>query len=162
VSSVPDRHRGFTLLELMVVIAVMAVLAAVVAPNIFRHVGDARAGAARTQVELLSLALGQYALDNGQFPSTAQGLAALRSQPQDDGGRAARHWRGPYLAKEVPLDPWGRPYLYASPGTQGVDGFDLYSLGRDGQPGGDGEDADITSWGGAAPTGARPAPGRAP
>jgi general secretion pathway protein G len=143
VSSVPDRHRGFTLLELMVVIAVMAVLAAVVAPNIFRHVGDARAGAARTQVELLS-------------------LAALRSQPQDDGGRAARHWRGPYLAKEVPLDPWGRPYLYASPGTQGVDGFDLYSLGRDGQPGGDGEDADITSWGGAAPTGARPAPGRAP
>jgi general secretion pathway protein G len=140
--------RGFTLMELLVVIAIMATLAAVVAPSIFRNVGDARTGAAKTQVELLSLALSQYALDNGAYPTTDQGLAALRVKPAGDGGRAPRNWRGPYLTRELPLDPWGQPYAYASPGVHNPDGFDLYSLGRDGRTGGEGEDADVTSWGG--------------
>ena len=143
-------RRGFTLLELLVVIAIMATLAAVVAPSLFRNVGDARTGTARTQVELLALALNQYALDNGSFPTGAQGLQALRVKPTEPGtdGVAPRNWRGPYLTREVPVDPWGRAYLYLAPGRINAESFDLYSLGRDGKEGGDGENADITSWGG--------------
>jgi len=141
---------GFTLLELLVVIAIIATLAAVVAPAVLTNVGDAKIAAARSQVELLSTALHAYRLDNDEFPTTEQGLQALRVPPASIGldGGAPKNWRGPYLSRIVPLDPWGRPYIYLAPGHENPNGFDLYSLGRDGRPGGVGEDADITSWGG--------------
>ena len=137
---------GFTLIEMLVVIAIIATLAAVVAPAVFRNVGDARASAARGQVEILALALDAYRLDNDAYPTSEQGLAALRTPPV--AGEAARNWRGPYLRRAVAGDPWGRPYLYLSPGRANPTAYDLYSLGRDGRAGGEGEDADITSWGG--------------
>jgi general secretion pathway protein G len=136
---------GFTLIELLVVITVIAILAGLVGPMVFRNVGDAKVSAARAQIELLALALDQYRLDNDFYPSTTQGLAALRERP--GGEPAARNWRGPYLRKAIPLDPWGRPYAYKSPGDVNVESYDLLSLGRDGQLGGTGEDADVTSWG---------------
>ena len=136
--------HGFTLIELLVVITVIAVLAGLVGPMVFRNVGDAKVSAARAQIELLALALDQYRLDNDYYPATEQGIAALRERP--GGTPEVRNWRGPYLRKAVPLDPWGRAYVYKSPGDVNPDGYDLLSLGRDGQPGGSGEDADITSW----------------
>ena len=139
------RSAGFTLVEMLVVLAIIAVLAAVVGPEVFRNVGDANAGAARSQVEMLGLALDQYRLDNHHYPSTEQGLAALRTAPTT--GTAPRAWRGPYLRRPIPADPWGRPYLYLSPGRANPQGYDLASLGRDGREGGTGEDADVTSWG---------------
>lgn len=135
-----DRH-GFTLIEILVVIVVISILAALVGPMVFRNVGDAKVAAAKAQLELFALALDQYRLDNDYYPSTAQGLLALRERPA--GEPAARNWRGPYLRRAIPLDPWGQPYHYESPGTYGVDGYDLGSLGRDGRAGGSGEDADI-------------------
>lgn len=140
-----STERGFTLIEILVVITVIAILASLVTPMVFRNVGDAKVSAARAQVEILGLALDAYRLDNDYYPSTAQGLEALRRPP--DGEPAARNWRGPYLSKSVPLDPYGRPYVYRSPGDVSPDGYDLSSLGRDGASGGSGEDADITSWG---------------
>lgn len=141
------RAEGFTLIELLVVIAVIGTLAALVGPAIFRNVGDARTSAAATQIEIFALALESYRLDNHTYPSTAQGLAALRTIPV--GSDIVRTWRGPYLRKAVPLDPWGRAYVYVAPGRANPDSYDVYTLGRDGLPGGDGEDADITSWGGS-------------
>ena len=138
-------HLGFTLIELLVVITVIAVLAGLVGPMVFRNVGDAKISAARAQLELFGLALEQYRLDNDYYPSSAQGLAALRTRP--DGEPTPRNWRGPYLRKEVPLDPWGRAYVYTSPGAVNAEGYDLLSFGREGALGGDGEDEDITSWG---------------
>ncbi len=135
--------RGFTLIEMLVVIVVIAVLAGLVGPLVFRNVGDARVSAAKAQMELFGLALDQYRLDNGYYPSTPQGLEALRTPPTGD--PPARNWRGPYLKKPVPLDPWGRPYVYASPSATNADAYDLVTYGRDGQPGGDGEDADLHS-----------------
>ena len=134
-------RRGFTLLEVLVVLMVIALLAALVGPQIVGRVSEARATAARTQMELFSLALDNYRLDNGGYPTTEQGLAALRERPRR--GPAPLRWQGPYLRKEVPLDPWGRPYLYKSPGERNPGGFDLVTLGRDGTSGGTGEDADI-------------------
>jgi general secretion pathway protein G len=140
---------GFTLIELLVVIAIIATLAAVVAPSIFRNVGDAKRSAARSQVESFALALNSYRLDNDVFPSTDQGLEALRTAPVI--GEPARNWRGPYVSKVIGPDAWGRPWIYASPGRANATSFDLYSLGRDGKVGGEGEDEDITSWGGQVP-----------
>ena len=139
-------RRGFTLMELLVVIAIIATLAAVVAPAIFRNVGDAKDASAKSQVDLLALALNSYRLDNDVFPSSEQGLAALRTLPA--AGEPPRNWRGPYLSKLVPNDPWGRAYVYVAPGKENPGSFDLYTLGRDGKAGGEGEDADVTSWGG--------------
>ena len=137
--------RGFTLIELLVVITVIAILAGLVAPMLFRNVGDAKVSAARAQIELFALALDAYRLDNDYYPATAQGLEALRSLPA--GPPEARNWRGPYVRKAIPLDPWGRPYGYKSPGDVNPESYDLLSLGRDGAVGGTGEDADVTSWG---------------
>lgn len=143
------QKPGFTLLELLVVIAIIATLAAVVAPSIFRNVGDAKIASAKSQLEILSLALNQYRLDNDAFPTTRQGLEALREMPgPDDAGELPRNWRGPYLSRVVPTDPWGRPYVYIAPGQANPQSYDLYTLGRDGKFGGSGEDADVTSWGG--------------
>ncbi len=144
-----DYRRGFTLMELLVVIAIIATLAAIVAPAIFRNLSDAKTSAAQSQIEIFDLALNSYRLDNGDYPTQAQGLAALRVAPT--GSDAPPNWRGPYLTREVPLDPWRRPYVYAFPGVENKGGFDLYTLGKDGKPGGDGEDSDVTSWGGTVP-----------
>ena len=135
--------RGFTLIEILVVIAVISVLAGLVGPMVFRNVGDAKVAATQAQIELLGLALEQYRLDNDYYPSTAQGLEALRALPP--GEPAARNWRGPYIKKPVPLDPWARPYVYRSPGVTNPLGYDILSHGRDGREGGEGEDADIGS-----------------
>jgi general secretion pathway protein G len=142
-STITMRHRGvprgMTLLELIVVLAAIAILAAVVGPNLFRNVGDAKVSSARSQVEIFA-----FRLDTDQFPTTEQGLESLRTAPAN----GAQRWRGPYLSKIVPLDPWGRAYQYVAPGLHNPESFDLYTLGRDGRIGGVGEDADITSWGG--------------
>ncbi len=137
------RRRGFTLIEILVVIVVIAILATLVAPNIFRHVGAAKEATARSQIEMLGSALDAFRLDNGRYPTTEEGLAALWEAPA---GGALPNWRGPYLRKPVPLDPWGHPYVYLSPGQVNPQGYDLLSYGADGQPGGDDENADVTSW----------------
>ena len=134
-------RRAVTLLELIVVIGVLGQLAGLVAPQIFGHVGEAKSVTAKTQLALLATALDGYRLDAGRYPTTAQGLAALRDKPTAEPLPSV--WRGPYLRRDVPLDPWGRPYLYTAPGIRNPTGFDLMSLGRDGKPGGEGEDADV-------------------
>lgn len=137
------RKRGFTLIEILVVIVVIAILATLVAPNVFQHVSTAKSSTAKSQIEMISTALDAYRLDNGQYPSTQQGLDALINKPSID---APATWRGPYLRKEVPLDPWNEAYIYVSPGEVNTTGFDLQSYGADKKPGGDGENADILSW----------------
>jgi general secretion pathway protein G len=139
-------RAGFTLLELLVTIAIIATLAAIIAPSLFGNVGTARHNAARSQVEILSLALDAYRVDNDGYPASDQGLEALRTMPAT--GTAPANWKGPYLRQVVPMDPWGKPYVYVSPGLSNPNGFDLYTLGKDGRPGGTGEDADVTSWNG--------------
>lgn len=132
---------GFTLLELVVVIIVLGLLAGLVGPQIFGRVGDAKSGTAKAQIELIGIALDSYRLDNGSYPTTEQGLAALRERPTR--APTVSNWHGPYLRKAVPLDPWKRPYNYVSPGSKDPSGYDLRTLGRDGRLGGEGEDADI-------------------
>jgi general secretion pathway protein G len=133
-----------TLIEVLVVIVVLAVLASLVAPSVFEHVGSAKEAAARSQIEMISAALDAYRLDNGYYPTTAQGLQSLRIEPTS--APVPRNWRGPYLRKSIPNDPWDRQYLFESPGQINFNGFDLMTLGRDGQPGGTGEDRDLTNW----------------
>jgi len=135
-----DRgQRGFTLLELLVVMVIIGLLAAYVAPRYFSQVGRSEVRSAQAQIASLRSALDTYRLDMGGYPSTELGLAALTMRPAN-----APRWNGPYLQKAAPLDPWGKPYQYRSPGEHGE--FDLLSFGKDGQPGGSGEAADITSW----------------
>lgn len=136
--------RGLTLIEILVVIIVLGLLAGLVAPQIIGRVSEARGATARTQIELLGVALDNYRLDNGRYPTTQQGLEALRTEPTSE--PIPRNWRGPYLRKAVPLDPWDRPYIYRSPGDENPQGYDLLTLGADGVPGGEDEDADIASW----------------
>ena len=105
---------------------------------------EAKTATARTQIELIGLALDNYRLDNGSYPTTEQGLPALQERPTSE--PAASNWRGPYLRKAIPADPWGRPYGYASPGQQNPSAYDLWTFGRDGQSGGEGDDQDVVSW----------------
>ena len=137
-------RRGFTLIELLVVIVVLGLLAGLVGPRILGRVSEAKTATARTQIEMLGVALDNYRLDNGAYPTTEQGLAALQKRPT--GEPAAPNWRGPYLTKAIPADPWGRAYGFRSPGEHNPAGYDLWSYGRDDQPGGEGDDADVTSW----------------
>jgi len=137
------KRRGFTLLELLVVLVILGLLAALVGPRLIGRVGKAKTEIARSQISLLESALDQYRLDMGRYPSTEEGLEALINPPEDE--EARRRWQGPYLKKrKIPKDPWGRPYHYRCPGEHGD--YDLWSYGADGQPGGTGENADITSW----------------
>lgn len=131
---------GFTLLELLVVMVIIGLLAGFVAPRYFAQVGKSQVKAARAQIDALDKALDQYRIDVGHLPTTEQGLAALNAAPQGE-----QNWAGPYLKKEVPLDPWGNPYVYAEPGTHNND-FDLMSYGKDGRQGGTGEAADLGNW----------------
>lgn len=137
----PDPRAGFTLIEIIVVIVVIAVLATLVAPNIFKNVGSAKVTTAKAQIETLGAALDAYRLDVGRYPTTAEGLDALQTAPP-----GATGWHGPYLKKRVPPDPWGHPYVFKSPGEVNPHEYDLLSLGSDGQPGGEDEAADLTSW----------------
>lgn len=130
---------GFTLIELLIVVIILGILAGLVGPRLFGRVGQSKQAAARVQIELLGTALDQFKLDVGRYPTTQEGLQALQRNPGNVVG-----WEGPYLKKEVPLDPWGRAYQYRSPGEHGE--YDLASLGADGAPGGEGEAADVTSW----------------
>ncbi|HEV2149692.1 MAG TPA: type II secretion system major pseudopilin GspG [Longimicrobiaceae bacterium] len=137
-------RAGFTLIEILVVIVVIGLLATLVAPNVFRHVGSAKDATARAQIELMASAVDAYRMDNDVYPTTEQGLAALQAEPATE--PRPRNWRGPYLRRAIPADPWGRAYVYRSPGTASPATYDLLSLGRDGKEGGEGEDADIRSW----------------
>jgi general secretion pathway protein G len=131
---------GFTLLELLVVMVIIGLLAGFVAPRYFAQVGKSQVKAARAQIDALDKALEQYRIDVGHLPTTEQGLAALNTQPSGE-----QNWAGPYLKKEVPLDPWGSPYVYGEPGTHNND-YDLMSYGKDGRAGGTGEAADLGNW----------------
>lgn len=131
--------RGFTLLELLVVLVIIGLLAGYVGPKYFSQIGKSEVKAARAQIDALGKALDQYRLDNRHYPSTEEGLAALTVRPAN-----AAKWDGPYLTKTVPADPWGNPYVYIMPGEHGE--YDLLSHGKDGRPGGEGENAEITNW----------------
>ncbi len=132
-------QSGFTLVELLVVMVILGLLAALVVPAYLGRERKARSQAAKTQIELFGTALDTFRLDVGRYPSSQEGLAALQE------GRGIPGWDGPYLKKGVPADPWGRPYVYVSPGEHGD--YDLYSYGADGAPGGDGDSRDVASWG---------------
>ena len=133
-----DRIRGFTLLELLIVIVIIGMLAAYVGPKYFTQLGKSERTMAKAQIAGLEKALDTFRLDVGRYPTTEEGLAALVNKPG-----AVTQWNGPYLKKEVPLDPWGHPYQYQSPGASSD--FELRSYGKDGQPGGTGDNADISS-----------------
>jgi general secretion pathway protein G len=139
----PEDEEGFTLVELMVVIVIIGLLATIVAINVLPNLGKANTGKARSDVGTLEQAMEFYRLDNMSYPRTEQGLAALVTAPAGL-AQPARYRAGGYI-KKLPQDPWCAPYVYANPGTHGGP-FDIYSLGADGQPGGEGEDADIGSW----------------
>jgi general secretion pathway protein G len=134
------RRAGITLIEMLVVVTIIALFAALVAPRMFKQSDKAKVTAARAQVNSFMTALGSYKLDTGVFPSTEEGLQALRVAPPN-----LAQWQGPYLPQEIPVDPWGHPYLYKFPGEHG-DEPDLICYGADGQPGGDGINADVVSW----------------
>jgi general secretion pathway protein G len=132
-----SKPRGFTLLELLVVMVIIGLLAAYVGPRYFAQLGKSERSTAKAQIESLGRALDTYRLDNGHYPSTEQGLNALVVRPPDEA-----RWNGPYLQKAVPLDPWGHAYVYQATGPNGD--FELLSWGKDGQPGGEGEGADVS------------------
>ena len=133
------KMDGFTLLELLVVMVIIGLLAGYVGPKYFSQIGKSEVKSAQAQVDALGKALDQYRLDTGHYPNSEQGLAALNARPANE-----PKWEGPYLKKSVPPDPWGKPYLYKQPGEHSE--YDLFSYGKDGQPGGSGEAADITNW----------------
>jgi general secretion pathway protein G len=132
--------QGFTLIEILIVMVIIGLLAALVGPRMFGKVGKSKQKAAKAQISLLETALDTYRLDVGKYPTTDLGLQALRNRPE-----GLEKWDGPYLPKEIPLDPWGHAYVYTFPGEHGD--YDIISYGLDGRLGGEGEDADVTSWG---------------
>ena len=134
-----SRSKGFTLLELLVVIVIIGLLAGYVAPRYFGQIGKSEVQVARSQIDALEKALDQYRLDTRHYPTAEQGLEALVAKPTNEA-----NWSGPYLKKAVPNDPWGRPYQYVQPGKKGD--FDVITYGSDGREGGSGADADITNW----------------
>lgn len=138
-----SKHRktekGFSLIELLIVMVIMGLLASLVGPKMFGKVGKSKQKSAKAQISLFETTLDMYRLDLGKYPTTGMGLEVLRVKPDD-----SDKWDGPYLPKEVPLDPWGNPYHYASPSEHGD--FEIVSHGADGQEGGEGEDQDIVSW----------------
>ena len=134
------KQQGFSLIELLVVLVILGLLAGLVGPRVMKYVGDSKSKTARLQIEDLGAALDLYNLENGQYPSTTEGLLALVEQPSDN-----ENWNGPYLKKKkIPKDPWNRDYNYFSPGEHGA--YDLFTLGADNSEGGDGENQDIVSW----------------
>jgi general secretion pathway protein G len=134
-----QRLPGFTLMELLIVLVIIGLLAALVGPTLYQRIGPARESTARAQLENFATALDSYFVDLGRYPSTQDGLKALRAKPE-----SADKWNGPYLKKESPSDPWGNQYVYRAPGRSG--GYEIVSFGADGREGGDGENADIQSW----------------
>ncbi len=130
--------RGFTLLELLVVLLIIALLAGYVGPKLFGEVGKAKTKTAASQMKSIADALDHYRLDTGHYPSTEQGINVLTKKPSDE-----PKWQGPYLMKDVPVDPWDRPYVYSKPGENGRD-YDLLTMGADGKAGGTGEDSDVS------------------
>ena len=140
VTDTRNSERGFTLIELIVVLVILSLLAAVVVPNIYKHLSTSRSQIARVQIGEFESALSLFAFDVGRYPTQAEGLEALVSNPGN-----LPSWNGPYLKKALPMDPWGKPYVYRIPGTHGIE-FDLFSYGPDGVEGGEGENADITNW----------------
>jgi len=136
-----DTARGFTLIEIMVVVVILGILAALVAPNVIRRIDDARVTKAKQDIRAYETALNLYRMDNFRYPTTEQGLEALVKQPTDPN---IRNWKQGGYIDGLKKDPWGNDYLFISPGTRGE--FDLYTLGADGQPGGEGPDADIGNW----------------
>jgi general secretion pathway protein G len=131
------RQSGFSLIELLLVLVILAVLAAVVVPKFTNRTEQARVTAAKTDISMLDTALDAYEIDNGRYPGSDEGLAALVSA-----GGASKTWKGPYIKKDVPVDPWGNPYVYRYPGTNNANGYDLVSFGPDGREGND----DINNW----------------
>lgn len=136
------RATGFTLIELLIVMVILGLLASLVGPRLFGHLGTSKAKAAKAQIEMVGSALDAYRLDVGRYPGTEQGLLALWEKPNSEAD--ALKWRGPYLKKRLDKDPWGNDYVYKSPGTRGE--YELSSYGADGKEGGSGEDADVNSW----------------
>ena len=133
------RERGFTLVEILVVIIIIGLLAALVGPKLFGKVSMAKLKASKAQIELFGTALDALRLDVGRYPTSEEGLKALREKPS-----GMDNWQGPYLPKEIPADPWGKQYIYKAPGEHGD--YDLMSYGLDGAPGGEGENQDVVSW----------------
>src|SRR6185436_9827201 len=134
------RQAGVTLIEMLVVVTIIGLFVALVAPNMFKSADKSRITAARSQMQNFMTALGTYKLDTGLFPTTEQGLAALRVKPNE-----SNQWNGPYMPQDIPKDPWGHDYYYRYPGEHGEEP-EIVSFGADGQPGGDGLNADIVSW----------------
>ncbi len=133
-----SARRAFTLVELLLVLVILGILAAIVVPKFAGRTEQAKQRAAETQISAFSTALGIYETDNGAYPKGKDGLQDLRTQPRD-----AQNWHGPYLEKDIPLDPWGHPYIYVCPGKHNPSGYDLYSIGPDGR---EGNEDDITNW----------------
>ncbi len=140
IQPVRDSSKGFTLIELLVVMVIIGLLGALVAPRLFKNVAKSKITATKAQIANFQTALGAYKLDTGTFPNTDEGLEALRVHPT-----STKNWEGPYLPREIPMDPWGTPYAYKFPGEHG-DEPDIISFGADGREGGEGENADIYSW----------------
>ena len=134
-------RAGVTLIEMLVVVTIIGLFVALVGPSLFKKADDARITATKSQVANFMTALGAYKLDTGNFPSTEQGLQALRVKPAE-----VLQWNGPYMPQEIPKDQWGHDFIYRFPGEHGNDEPDIISLGADGQPGGEGYNADIVSW----------------
>ena len=134
-------RSGFTLLELLVVVAIIGLLAAYVGPKYFTQIGRSEQAVAKSQIEAFGRALGAFRIDVGSYPTSEEGLAALVTKPSDSA--KASKWNGPYLEKTAPLDPWGKPYIYRSPGSKSD--YELISYGKDGQPGGAGDAADLSN-----------------